>query len=245
MGVGLIPIQDPDVAILELRHIVEDLGMSGAMLPTNGIPNHLGSKEYWPIYAEADRLGCSLAVHGGSHSGLGLDRMNVYAPVHALGHPMGLMNAFAGIVFNGVLDKYPNARWGFLEGGISWLLLCLERFDRSWETHINIDPRGELIQLQENEGISDYIGRHIEAGRIFVGCEGPEPMLSHMVKTIGQGFPMFSTDFPHEVNAEMCRNEIGEIAENDELSLEAKAAILHGNAERFFGLADRVAKRYS
>jgi predicted TIM-barrel fold metal-dependent hydrolase len=243
VGVGLIPIQDPEMAVLELRRIVRDLGMAGAMLPTSGIPNHLGAKEYWPIYEEADRLGCCLAVHGGSHSGYGLDRMNVYAPVHALGHPMGLMNAFAGVIFNGVMDKYPNARWGFLEGGISWLLLCLERFDRSWETHVNIDPRGELIQLRKNERISDYIARHIDGGRIFVGCEGPEPMLSHMVNTIGDGFPMFSSDFPHEVNAEMCRREIGEVAANDDLSQGAKEAILRKNAERFFGLSERFAKR--
>ena len=38
--------------------------MAGAMLPTRGLPNHLGAKEYWPVYEEADRLGCCLAVHG-------------------------------------------------------------------------------------------------------------------------------------------------------------------------------------
>ena len=48
---------------------------------------------------------------------------------------------------------------------------------------------------------------------------------------------------PEFINAEMCRNEIGEIAANDDLPLEAKAAILHGNAERFFGLSERMAKR--
>ena len=37
-------------------------------------------KEYWPVYAAAERLDVSLAVHGGCHEGMGMDHMNVYAP---------------------------------------------------------------------------------------------------------------------------------------------------------------------
>jgi hypothetical protein len=82
------------------------------------------------VYAEADRLGCALGVHGGAHSGLGFDQMNVYTPVGAMGHPLGLLINFAGILFNGVLDRFPNAKFGFMEGGVAWLLVALERFDR-------------------------------------------------------------------------------------------------------------------
>ena len=241
MGVGLIPMQEPEAAVLELRRVVEELGMAGAMLPSRGLPNHLGAKEYWPVYAEADRLGCALAVHGGSHSGLGFDHMNVYPPVHALGHPVGLMAAFGGVVFNGVLDKFPNARWGFLEGGVAWFLLCLERFDRSYETHIHEDPRGELIRLRAGERISDYILRHIREGRIFVGCEGTEPSIPQAVRTAGNGLLLFSSDFPHEVNSDICKNEIREIVESQELTAEDKTALLHGNAERFYKLTARAA----
>ena len=45
---------------------------------------------------------------------------------------------------------------------------------------------------------------------------------------------MFSTDFPHEVNAELCKHEVTEICENDELSDVDKAAIMYLNAERFY-----------
>ena len=50
----------------------QDLGMVGAMLPSTGLPNHLGAKEYWPVYAAAERLDVSLAVHGGCHEGMGM-----------------------------------------------------------------------------------------------------------------------------------------------------------------------------
>ena len=41
----------------------ERMRMLGAVLPSNGLKGNLGSKEYWPVYEEADRLGCVLAVH--------------------------------------------------------------------------------------------------------------------------------------------------------------------------------------
>src|SRR5919201_282439 len=143
-GMALVPLQEPDEAVKELRRAVTELGLSGAFLPSNGLPLALGSKPYWPLYAEAEKLGCSLAVHGGNHSGYGMDHFNVYAPVHSLGHPFGQLVSFASIVFNGIFDKYPGVRVAFLEGGIAWLLLALERFDRSHETHIPYDPRGEV-----------------------------------------------------------------------------------------------------
>ena len=92
----------------------------------------------------------------------------------------------------------------------------LERFDRSYETHIAYDPRGELLQLEEGERVSDYVRRHIREGRIFIGCEGEEPEIAHAVKRVGSKPFLFSSDFPHEVNTHTCRHEIEELMEKIE-----------------------------
>jgi len=232
----LIPMQDPEEAAKELRRAVTELGMMGAMMPSNGLPQPLGAKAYWPIYEEADRLGCCLAVHGGCHDRFGLDHMNMYVPVHALGHPFGQMISFAGIVFNGVLDRYPNVKFGFMEGGVAWLLMCLERFDRSWETHVQQDPRGRFLKLKPKEKVCDYIQKNIDEGRIFVGCEGEEPDIAHAIRRVGSKPFVFSTDFPHEVNNEYCKHEIDEFIENEAVSDADKNAFLHDNAMRFYSL---------
>ena len=72
LAMGHVPLQDVPAAVAELRRAVDELGMAGALLPANGLKGHLGAKEYWPIYAEAERLGCALSIHGGSGSRLGL-----------------------------------------------------------------------------------------------------------------------------------------------------------------------------
>jgi predicted TIM-barrel fold metal-dependent hydrolase len=156
--------------------------------------------------------------------------------VHALGHPFGQMISFAGIVFNGVFDRFPNVKFGFMEGGVAWLLMCLERFDRSWETHIQRDPRKRFLDLKPEEKVCEYIARHVDAGRIFVGCEGEEPDIAHAIKRIGNKPWVYSSDYPHEVNNEYCKHEINEMLENPDIGEADKAAVLHGNARRFYNL---------
>ncbi len=124
-GMALLPMQDADTAVAELDRAVNELGMCGAMIPSTGLKGHVGSKEYWPVYQAADRLGCAIALHGGCHNNIGLDDMNAFVPVHALGHPFGLMISFAGMLFNGVFDQFPNVRFGFLEGGVGWVPFVL------------------------------------------------------------------------------------------------------------------------
>ena len=236
-AMGLIPLQEPAEAVIELRRIVRDLGFCGAMLPSTGanMP-HLGSDKYWPIYGEAERLGCAIAIHGGAHEGLLMDDMSPYAPVNALGHPMGQMICFAGIIFNGIFDKFPGLRIGFMEAGSAWLLTALERFTGSWESHVQYDPRGRFLKLRDKESITDYIKRHVDENRIFVGVEGDELTLPFAVSVVGNKPFIFSSDFPHEVNNDTCKQELEELDENQRLTQEDKDGVRYRNAERFYGL---------
>jgi predicted TIM-barrel fold metal-dependent hydrolase len=236
-GMALIPLQEPASAVIELRRVVRELGFRGAMLPTNGLKGHLGSAEFWPVYEEAAALGCALATHSGAHGEIGLDYLNPYAGVHALGHPFSTMVSFTGMVLNGIFDRFDGLRVAFLEGGVAWFLMMLERLDRSYDTHVPYDPRGEFIRLRDGEHVSEYIKRKVGEGQIFVGCEGEEPTLAYAVREVGHQGWIFSSDYPHEVSPTTCKHEIDELLETDELSPAAKEAILAGNAQRLYGLS--------
>ncbi len=234
-AMALIPLQEPEAAVDELHRAVEELGFCGAMLPSTCLKEQLGAKEYWPVYAAADKLRCALGVHGGAHEGMGFDSMNVYTPVPAIGHPHGLLFQFGGMLFNGIWDRYPNARYGYMEGGVAWALTAYERFERSHKTHIQFNPRGELYPAAD-ASVEEYIKRHIREGRLFIGCEGDEPSITHAIKLLGADAFVFSSDFPHEVNNDICRHEIEEFQENPDLTQAEKEAVMHGNAERLYGL---------
>jgi uncharacterized protein len=234
-GMAIIPMQDPEEAAKELRRAVTELDMLGAMMPSNGLPQPLGAKMYWPVYAEADRLGCCLAVHGGAHDRFGMDHMNMYVPVHALGHPWGLTINCASIVYNGIFDRFPRVRMAFLEGGVAWLLLLLERLHASHETHFQYIPPDEF-GVREGEKPGDYIKKQIKDDRLFLGIETEELTMPFAVKVVGNQPFLYSSDFPHEVTNESCKHDLGELMESDEITEDDKAALLYRNAERFYKL---------
>jgi predicted TIM-barrel fold metal-dependent hydrolase len=234
-AMGLIPLQEPKEAVNELRRIVGELKMCGAMLPSTGASMpHLGSEQFWPIYEEAERLGCAIGIHGGAHEGMLMDDMSPYAPVNALGHPWGQMVNFAGIIFNGVFDRFPGVRIGFLEAGCAWVLTCMERFTRSWASHVQYDPRGRFLKLRDGETVGDYVHRQVEEGRIFIGVEGNELTIADAVRALGNKPFIFSSDYPHEVDAETCKAELKELQENTQLTPADKEAILFQNSTRFY-----------
>ncbi|MDA8312250.1 MAG: amidohydrolase family protein [Actinomycetota bacterium] len=232
-AMALVPMQDPEEAVKELRRAVTELGMLGAMLPSNGLPQLLGAKCYWPVYEEAERLGCALSVHGGAHDGFGMDHLNMYVPVHALGHPWGLMVNLASVVYNGVFDRFPGLRIAFLEGGVAWLLMCMERFHASHETHFQYIPPG-CYGLGEDRRPDEYIVQQVREGRLFVGCETEELTMPFALRKVGNQAFFYSSDFPHEVTNQSCIHDIRELLESEELADDAKSGILARNAERFY-----------
>lgn len=122
--------------------------MLGGMLPSNGeaIQGHLGNKIYWPVYEEAEDLGCALAVHVGCLHHMGLDSFAPYYPAHALGHPFSLMIQASAMLAHGVFDRFPRLRVAFLERGATWVPFMMDRLDRSYhDGHMQLDLNSELI----------------------------------------------------------------------------------------------------
>jgi predicted TIM-barrel fold metal-dependent hydrolase len=222
-GAALIPMQDVPAAVAELRRAVTELGMVAAMIPSNGLTRHVSHREYWPLYEEAQRLDCALAVHGGSYGDLGFDTFSVFPATRALGMPFPLAIAMAGFIVDGVLDAFPNLRLGFLEGGTAWIPLVIDRLERE--------------RLYSGLAIQRTPEEYFRSGRIFVGCEGNEQALAYAVQRVGREPFMFSSDFPHEITMDNCMEEIDEILERTDLSEADKTAILGDNARAFYKLS--------
>ena len=109
---------------------------------------------------------------------------------------------------------------GFLEGGTAWIPLVLDRLNREVE----------YGGLQLKRAPIDYF----RSGRVFIGCEGNEDVLSYCVNRVGHEVFMFCSDFPHEITMDNCMEEIDEIRDREELTDEQKQAILGDNARNFY-----------
>ena len=204
----------------------------------------MGAQNYWPIYEEAQKLKCALAIHGGCHHHLGMDSFENFFPVRALGHPFSIMVQAAGMLFHGVFDRFPGLRVAFLEGGATWVPFFMDRIDRSYEgisspKHVQVDIQGEaLIGPKAGESASNYFCRHIREGRIFVGFDCDDVGLGFAIQRAGREAFLFASDFPHEaINAERCLEEIQELLGRTDLGKEDKEAVLARNAQSLYRLA--------
>lgn len=225
---ALIPMQNPKEAARELRRAVVDLGLPGAMIPSTGLPLHLGHQSYFEVYQAAAELECVLGVHGGSNHGSGIDTFTNFAGSHVLHHSIPLMQALVSFIYHGVYDSFPGVRFSFMEGGCGWLAFLLDRMERD---ELYLDP-GDHPKMK--------LSRYLEDGRILIGCEGNEKSLSYVASRVGIEAFAYASDYPHEVDLPAAIHEIEEVAERDDLSDSDKRAVLGENARRFFRLGSRV-----
>jgi uncharacterized protein len=230
---AVLPVQVPEAAVAELERVVNKLGFQAVVMPSQGLPNHLGSPQFWPIYETAAALDVGLSFHGGVHDGYGMDDLNMVAPVHAIGHPIGLLITLAGIVFSGVFDRFPKVRMAFLEGGSAWLLMAAERFSESFGAIRPAQETEWVLKLPKGKRVKDYLTELMQSDRLVVGCEGGEDFLEVAIDYFGCAPFMYSSDFPHEVDVDSCKHELEELSEL-KISEEAKDKLRGGTARTFY-----------
>ncbi len=109
-----------------------------------------------------------------------------------------------------------------MEGGAGWVAFVLDRMAREDEYR----PR---------ESSLDPV-KWLQSGRVLIGCEGSEGTLGHLVQRVGAMPFAYASDYPHEVDALKAQEEIDELARYPGVSDEDRAALLGGNARRFFKL---------
>jgi predicted TIM-barrel fold metal-dependent hydrolase len=157
--VGFVSLVDVAEGVRELRRCVEELGMIGVHVPPSlpvphpaapeafpfvRLPKHLSHPDFAPILAAAAELDVALGVHGspGVYLPSGVaEQVDTFILSHIFGHRNQMQMALAACVFDGVFDRFPTLRMGFLEAGCGWLPDLVHAFHEHWEKRIrDFDP---------------------------------------------------------------------------------------------------------
>jgi predicted TIM-barrel fold metal-dependent hydrolase len=213
-GMAILPMQDVPAAVAELRRVVKDLGMVGAVLPADGLPRPLGHPEFHPVYEEASRLGAMLAVHA-QNSLRNNDLFMWRAEAATLAHVWPQMRQFTNFVFSGVLGRLPDLRIAFLEAGVGWVPYVISKMG---------NRLGELVPPM----------KLIERGQIYFQC-GEEMTTKRDLELFGDECMFWASDFPHEGIVSMGK-AVQEFLERDDISEASKRKISYDNPKRLYGL---------
>lgn len=134
VGLGLVPLQHPDLAVDLLEHAVVEQGMVGVEIsshaPSDGThPVELSDPRLEAFWGRASELGAVVFVHP---FGCTLDeRLDRWYLSNIVGQPVENAVALSHLIFSGVLDRHPALRVLVAHGG-GYLPTFLGRSDHGW-----------------------------------------------------------------------------------------------------------------
>lgn len=114
-GLGTVPLQDVEAAVVELERLVTGLGLVGVEIGTRVEGVELDDPRLAPFFAAASELGATLFVHP-SDGGAGVVRRSGQPYDFGLGMLTDTALAAVALLTGGVLDRHPDLRLGFAHG---------------------------------------------------------------------------------------------------------------------------------
>jgi aminocarboxymuconate-semialdehyde decarboxylase len=133
-------MDDPDAALREVYHAIDDLKLNGVILLSNIRGRALTDPMYRPFFEEANRMGLCIFLHPmlPAHAA----PFNEYVLGPLVGFPFDTTLAVARMCFSGMLRELPDIKWviGHLGGAIPYLMERLDSGFRDFaECRVKID----------------------------------------------------------------------------------------------------------
>ena len=130
IGLGTVPLQNPDLAASEVRRAVTQLGLAGVEIGTQVEGRNLDDPTLEPFWQACAVVDAAVFVH--PEAVFAPERTQKYRMVYSVGYTSETGIAAASIVMSGLLDRYPTLRLCFAHGGgtFPWLL---PRLDQTWQ----------------------------------------------------------------------------------------------------------------
>jgi aminocarboxymuconate-semialdehyde decarboxylase len=214
IGMGMVPLQDPPMAVAELERMVNDLGLRAVAVNTHVDGVELGDERNVPFWAKAEALGIPVFVHP---SGFTHPRFTRHLMWNGVGQPIEEAIAMSSLMYDGVLDRFPKLRVGIAHGG-GFLPYYAGRVDRNFRNRPHETPR---IDREPSE----YM-RRLFYDTVVYNVD----MLEFLAHKVGPGQIVLGGDYP------VGEDDPVAFVERARLPVAAKRMILGENAARLLGI---------
>lgn len=182
LGLGTLPMQNPQAACRELERCVRDLGFPGVQIGSHVNDWNLNAPELFPVFQTAADLGAALFVHPWDM--LGAKELNQYWMPWLVGMPAETTRAIVSLIFGGVLERLPHLRIAFAHGGGSFPA-TIGRIEQGFRC------RPDLCAIDSTVNPRDYLKR------IVVDALVHDPRCLHfLLDQIGSERIALGTDYP-------------------------------------------------
>ncbi len=218
IGIGTVPMQDIDLAILEMERCIKELNMPGLEIGTNINSKNLSDKELFPFYEAAEHFGCALFIHPWEMMGEA-DMQNYWLP-WLVGMPAETSRAICSMIFGGVFEHFPKLRIAFAHGGGSFPI-TIGRIEHGF----NVRP--DLCAVDNKINPRAYLGRFWIDSLVH-----DKNAMQFIVDLFGENKICLGTDYPFPLG----EHHPGELIESMNFAKEIKEKLLYKNALAWLGL---------
>lgn len=213
-GLGMVPLQSPDLAAAELDHVMRELGLDGVEIGTNIGGRPIGDPMFEPFFAAAEAAGALIFVHPLRAAG----RDQLVGPAgleQVVAFPCETALAIASLITGGMLHRHSRLKLVFSHGGGAFAQV-LPRLQHAWTF---------LPALREATGAAP-----IElARRLHFDSLVYSPLaLRFLVDSFGTSQIVLGTDYPYII---LDKTPLASAAALN-LATKDHDAICHGNLAR-------------
>ncbi len=185
IGLGTVPMQEPELAIKEMERCVNELKMPGIEIGTNVNGMNLSDKSLLPFFQAAESLNCALFIHPWDM--MGEDEMSEYWLPWLVGMPAETSRAICSMIFAGIFEKFPKLRVAFAHGGGSFPF-TIGRIEHGFEVRPDlvavdntVNPRNYIRKfwvdsLVHDKAAFNYLLDLFGENKICVGSDYPFPL---------------------------------------------------------------------
>lgn len=202
LPVGYMSQKDPVRAVESLRAAL-DLGIKAVWIASDALegraPSHVDYDPFWALLEEA---GVPVTLHIGSGQNMPSAYMNTGAIANSDPNASNLETTrpkdlpvvhhsierwLTCMIYDGVLERHPKLKIGFVELGANWLPTSLMNLDMGVSLLGKFDQKLKSLSLKPSE----YVQRQVRVAPLHTENTG------WILRNVGKDILMFNTDYPH------------------------------------------------
>jgi aminocarboxymuconate-semialdehyde decarboxylase len=217
-GLGTVPFQAPDLAVVELERLHRSLGLRGIEIATNVAGADLSEDRFRPIFAKAEELGLVIFMHP-----TGFTEARRFADhyfTNVIGNPLDTTVAVHHLIFGGVLDAHPGLKLVLAHGG-GYLPAYSGRIDHAASARPDCCERIKEMPTA-------YLKRLYFDTLVYTHAQ-----LEYLVREYGADRLLMGTDYPADMGE---IDPIGFIESAPNLTEAERVLLLGANAARVLGI---------
>jgi aminocarboxymuconate-semialdehyde decarboxylase len=226
VALGTVPLQDPDLAVSELEHCVEKLGMRGVEIngSVNGMDLTDGRLSLDRFFAKVQELDVIIFMHPTGYTQG--ERLLDHYFNNVIGNPLETSVAAAHLIFDGVMERYPKLKVVLPHGG-GYLAHYWERMNHAWKAR----PDCRTVIKKKP---TTYLEKFYFDTIVF-----DAKMLDNLVNRYGADHVVLGTDYPFDMGVE---DPVG-FVQQGKLTAADREKIVGGNAARLLKIDYNKSRR--